>query len=115
MKYYDENVKTYAVTTQEKKILLEENCAKIFEEISFEITSSGTPQQNGVVEQGFNVLYFWMRAMMVKSRLHENLNTGLWYKYTVTTTKIENIMVNPHEEKLPTRSSMVRFQNTKNT
>ena len=50
MKYYDENVKTYAVTTQEKKILLEENCAKIFEEISFEITSSGTPQQNGVVE-----------------------------------------------------------------
>ena len=53
--------------------------------------------------------------MMVKSRLHENLNTGLWSKYTVTTTKIENIMVNPHEEKLPTRSSMVRFQNTKNT
>ena len=30
--------------------------------------------------------------------LHENLRTGLWLKCAETATKLENIMVNPHEE-----------------
>ena len=35
------------------KRTLEENCTRVFQEISFEFTSVGTPQQNGVIEQGF--------------------------------------------------------------
>ena len=31
--------------------------------------------------------------------LHENLKTVLWPKCVATVTKLENIMVNPHEEK----------------
>ena len=31
--------------------------------------------------------------------IHENLKTGLWPECASTTTKLENIVVNPHEEK----------------
>ena len=37
--------------------------------------------------------------MMAHTKLHENLSTDLWPKCATTTTKPENIMVNPHEEK----------------
>ena len=40
-----------------------------------------------------------MRMMMAHMRLHENPNTSIWPECATTTTKPENIMVNPHEEK----------------
>ena len=40
-----------------------------------------------------------MRVMMVQSGLYENLNTGLWPACAATATKLEDIMVNPQEEK----------------
>ena len=61
--------------------------------------SPGTPHKNGVVERVFATLYSQMRVMMAHAGLHENLNTGLCSKCTATTTKSENIMVKPHEEK----------------
>ena len=36
---------------------------------------------------------------MVQAGLHKNLRTDLCPECTATTTKLENIMVNPHEEK----------------
>ena len=60
--------------------------------------SPGNPQKNGVVEQGFGTLYSLVKAMMAHGVLNENLNTVLWPKYMETATKLENIMVNPHEE-----------------
>ena len=40
-----------------------------------------------------------MRAMMAHTGLQKNLMTGLWLECGTTTTKIENMMVNPHKEK----------------
>ena len=51
-----------------------------------------------MVEQGFATIYYQMRATMVHTVLHENLKTGLWPKCAATSTKLENIMVKPHEE-----------------
>ena len=51
-----------------------------------------------MVELGFNTLYSRMCAMMAHMVLHENFNTGLWPECASTTDKLENIMVNPHEE-----------------
>ena len=61
--------------------------------------SPGTPQKHYVIEWGFSTLYYQMCAMMSHAELHENLNTGLCRKCVATATKLENIMVNPHEEK----------------
>ena len=69
------------------------------EEIKFEFMSPGTPQKNGVVEQGFAALYSRMRAMMTHMGLHKNLKTGLCPECAATATKLKNIMVKPHEEK----------------
>ena len=75
------------------------NCTKRFEEIKFEFTSPGTPQKNGVVEGGFATLYYQMHAMMAHVGIQENLKNGLWPEWGATATKLENIMVNPDEEK----------------
>ena len=40
-----------------------------------------------------------MRVMMVHEGLHENIKTGIWPECAATTTKLENIKVNPHKEK----------------
>ena len=61
--------------------------------------SPGTPQQNSAVNWGFITLYSQMRVMMAQAGKYENLKTGLWPKCAATATKLENIMVNPHEEK----------------
>ena len=37
--------------------------------------------------------------MMACVVLHKNLKTGLWTECAATTTKPENIVINPHEEK----------------
>ena len=37
--------------------------------------------------------------MMVHALLHEKLSTVLWPECAATATKLENIMVNPDEEK----------------
>ena len=99
MKTMKKNIKIICCDNAGENKTLEENCANNFEENKFEFTSQGTPQKNGVVEQGFSTLYSRMRAMMVYTGLHENLKTGLWPKCAATATKIEIIMVNPHEEK----------------
>ena len=66
----------------------------------------GTSQKNGVVEGGFATLYSQMCAMMMQERLHYKIKTSVWTKCETTMTKIENIIVNTHEEKMPTRRSM---------
>ena len=82
-----------------EKKTLEENCMENFEEIKFEFTSLGTPQKNGVAEQGFATLYSRMLAIMMHMGLHKNFKTGLWIECTETVNKLESIMIKPHEEK----------------
>ena len=69
------------------------------EEINFEFTSIGTPQKNGVIEQGFSALYSWVSTITLYMGIHEYLKTGICKKCTATANKFENIMVNLHEEK----------------
>ena len=69
-------LKSYPFIEEENKIL-EENCMKKFEVIKSEFTSPGIPQQNGVVERGFDTLYYRMRVMMTHAGLHKNLKTSL--------------------------------------
>ena len=56
-----------------------------------------------MVEQGFPTIYSRMRVMMARMGLNKNLNTGLCPKCAATTTKLENIMVNPTRRKMCTR------------
>ena len=95
----NKNAKIIHCDNSGKNKTFEENSAKTFEEINFEFASPGTPQQNGVIEHGFNTLYSWMGVMMDHVGLYEKLRTGLYPKSVSTATKLENIMVNPHEEK----------------
>ena len=41
-------------------------------------------------ERGFATLY---------SQIHGNLKTGLWLECAATAKNLENVMLNPHEEK----------------
>ena len=77
--------------------------------------SPGTPQKSGVVEWGFATFYSRIRAIMVHAGLHENLKTGLWQECVATATKLENIMVNPHEEKCVHEKFYGKYQATQNT
>ena len=92
------NIKIFCCDNAGENKTLKENWAKNFEEIKFEVTSSGTPQKNGVVEREFATIYSRMCAMMAQVVLHENLNTALWPKCAATTTKPRKIMVNPHKK-----------------
>ena len=84
------------------------------EEINFEFMLLGTPQQNGIIERFFATSYYQTCAVMAHMRLYEKLNNGLWPECAANATKTENIMVNPNEINVRTRSSMVKFQTTKN-
>ena len=94
---------------------LEENCANNFEEIKFEFTSTGTTQQNGVVERGFAKLYSRMHAMMAHVGLHENLKSGLWPKCAATSTKLEKLWSTHTKKNTHMRSSTEKFQTKQNT
>ena len=52
--------------------------------------------------------------MMTDVRLHEKLKAGIWPKCTATVTKLENIMLNPHEDKCAHEKFYEKFQTTKN-
>ena len=93
------NVKIIFCDNAGENKALKENWEKNSEEIKFGFIAPGTPQQNGIVEWVFAILYSWMRVMMAYVGLHENLKTGIWPKSAITATKLENIMVNPHKEK----------------
>ena len=76
---------------------LKENCAKNSDEIKLEFTSPGTPQKNGMAEQGFSTLYYRMSMMMSHMGIHENLKTDIWTNCMAIATKLENTTVNPHK------------------
>ena len=85
---YEEKVKIIRCDNAGENKTLEENCAKHFDEIDFEFTSPGNPQQNVMLEQAFATLYSRMRAMMAHAVLHEKLNTGVWSEFAATATKL---------------------------
>ena len=67
--------------------------------IYFEFTLPGTPHKNGVIEGVFATIYFWIHAMIVHIGLYDNTKTDLSPEWEATTIKLQNIIVNPHEEK----------------
>ena len=52
-----------------------------------------------MVEQGFDTLYSSMSAMVAHVGLQEKIRTGICPECAPTATNLENILVNPHEEK----------------
>ena len=52
-----------------------------------------------MIEQGFDTLSSKMRTMMAHTGIHDKLKTGLCPECATNSTKLENIMINPHEEK----------------
>ena len=49
-----------------------------------------------------------MGVMMDHVGLYEKLKTGLYPKSVSTATKLENIMVNPHKENVPTKIPTIK-------
>ena len=95
------------MTTQAETRLLKK-IAQFFEEINFEFTSPGTPQKNGEIKWVFVTYISWMRTMMDHAGLYKNIKNGICSKCAAT-TKLENIMVNPHEEKCGHEKFYVRM------
>ena len=77
MKNMKKDVKIIHCDNSGKNKTFEENSAKTFEEINFELISPGTPQKVCVVEPEFATLYSQIHAMMAHVGLHENLKTGI--------------------------------------
>ena len=61
--------------------------------LTFEFTSPGTPQHNGVVERSFATLYGRVRSMMNAAKLTEERRKMLWAECANTATDIDNIVV----------------------
>ena len=97
MKIMKKNHRIFFCENASEDKTLKENYA-ILEEINFEFKSPGTPQKNEVILWGLATLYSWMRTMMAHAILYDNIKTGLWSKCAATATKLQNIMVNSHEE-----------------
>ena len=69
-----------------------------------------------MIEQGFDTLYSQICAIMTLEGPHENLKTDLWTKCASNMNKLENIIVNPHEEKSAYEKLCVKMLNyTKNS
>ena len=90
MKTVKKNIQIIHYNNTDKNKTLKENYAKYFKEINFEFMSLGTPKPNGVIEQLFATLHYWIQVMMSQAILYENLKTGLWPKCGATATKLEN-------------------------
>ena len=54
------------------------------------------------------------KRRMVRMGLHENLKTGLWFKCTVTATKLENIMINHTKKNVHVKRSTAKYQTMQN-
>ena len=68
-----------------------------------------------MVERGFAALYSQMRAIMAYTGLQGNLKTGPWPKCEATTTKLDNVMVNPLKEKCAHEKFYGKCQTKQNT
>ena len=74
--------------------------------ITFEYTSAGTPQQNGVAERAFATLYGQVRAMLNRAGLVGALKEKIWAECAMTATLLDRIMSNKIGEKSKWRSSI---------
>ena len=75
--------------------------------INIEYTSPHTPQQNGIVEKGFDIMYDKVRCMMNHANLPHHLKISLWSECCQTVTYLSNITVASREEKSVMNFSMV--------
>ena len=66
---------------------------------TFEYTSAGTPQQNGVAERAFATFYGQVRAMLNRAGLVGTLREKLWAECAITATLLDGIMNNKIGEK----------------
>ena len=66
--------------------------------IQMEFTSSGTPQQNGIVERAFATLYNKVRAMLNEAGCGMGLRKHLWAECANTAVKLENIIIKKDNE-----------------
>jgi hypothetical protein len=73
---------------QKTQIFLKQNK----ENLQFEFTAPSTPQQNGRVERKFAILYNYMRSMLNKAQLPENLRHSLWAEAAKHATDIVNCL-----------------------
>ena len=82
---------------------------KKFEELSkdhdlnltFEYTTTQTPQYNGIVERAFATLYGRTRAMLNEAQLYKKERMGLWAEAANTATLLDNITVNETKKTSP--------------
>ena len=51
---------------------------------------------NRIEHWGFAATYYHIKSMMEHTRLHKNLNTGMWPGCVAATTNLQNTMVKPY-------------------
>lgn len=69
--------------------------------IDFELTSPGTPQQNGKAERKFATLFRYAKAMLNDGGFDMNKRQGLWAEAAGTATRLHNLLVNENETESP--------------
>lgn len=87
------NVKYIRCDNSGENIAFQKFCEAKYAEIKFELTSPGTPQQNGQVERKFATLFSKDRATLHAAKLPIDLRRGLWAESAVHVTELENILV----------------------
>jgi hypothetical protein len=69
--------------------------------ITFEYTSAGSPQNNGVVERAFATLYGIVRSMLNSAKVPLPLRYGVWPEAAHMATELKNLLVSYSQDKSP--------------
>lgn len=81
-----------------------------FNNIKFEFTAPGTPQQNGVVERAFPTLFGRVRAMMNQAGFTKEMRGYMWAECANTATLLDNNM--PHNNETTPSLMLYNKQST---
>ena len=70
-------------------------------EVEFEYTAPGTPQQNGLVEWKFAILFNRVFAMFNGGKFSAFLRNGLWAEAVSTASHLQNNLVTTNRDLSP--------------
>ena len=89
------------LTTVVKTNAYKKECNRENLGVIFELTATGTPQQNSVVERRIPMLMGRARTMMIQAGIDSKEKGEFWCEVISTATKLDNIMVRPERTKPP--------------
>ena len=85
-------VKVFRCDNAAENEKFKEKLIELSMDAGFEFSAPGTPQQNGVVERAFAMLYRRVRAMLNYAKIKGEIRKLLWAESAKTTTDLDGIL-----------------------